>query len=731
MKTDNFINPYNFIPLNKENPRLYNERSAKEESNTNDDHTGYFECVLTTKTPLSIPDAAKEYKVNEHPHYPFMKIAEVPTIPGSSLRGPIRSVYETLTNSCMVTMDSDEQITRRSDLGTFEPCILKREEIKDNVWEWRLYKAERIPLVCDENSVTHYKIVTPPSGSSYKSYRVDIDEDGKYITDSSGNRIHWGDEVDIDPSGPGHDKILNNGGRYPAWKNTVKDIRLQDNTDSFMYFGEMISGKHAESVFKVLTPKKDLGFENDVIRKALDGLKYAFRMYNSKSVNRNLKSTHLGYRGFERLIEKGIVPLWYKEKNGRLYLSLAAIGRIAYYNTLSELALGHDPCTDRKCLCPACSVFGMVGKGRNEDNEINAGRGSRVRFTDAKALGEADQFIMSEEATLKELSTPRTSYLKFYSTEGKEYDDIGATIRGRKYYWHIPATAYDSGIYSTCEKTDRNASVELVKPEKEFGFRVYYEHLNAEQVNMLAFTLVLGGEESDVMHKIGHGKPLGLGSVKIGIKKRFERNYGENGYNVNELEIDNDMPKGLLDVEAWNKLKIIGKYSENSKKKICYPFVGPTDRAERTIAQKKGQGWVLKENVLAAHKWFSNNTTILPQIDPSRSFLTNQVIDVGERDFVIDRQHANNRGRTAREADALQMNGLYWGKVESYNPQKTSAYIKLETGKNVSLFYREVNGAQPGKIDIKLPVDTDVQLKYKGKQEGNDGRSHDKWELMR
>ena len=88
-----FVNPYVFSPANNKKTKkndidYYREFQEK--------YTGEINCSLILKTPMIIPDTSrKEIDNNEHCSYPFMTVNGKYMIPASSLRGPIRSVYET------------------------------------------------------------------------------------------------------------------------------------------------------------------------------------------------------------------------------------------------------------------------------------------------------------------------------------------------------------------------------------------------------------------------------------------------------------------------------------------------------------------------------------------------------------------------------------------------------------------------------------------------------------
>ena len=648
-----FINPYNFVPLNQVGlftERINIEEKIEEQKANNDLHTGYFICELTAKTPLAIPDSPGDPGINGHYTYSAYRLNGKHAIPGSSLRGVIRSAYETLTNSCMVTMRPKEHITRRSELGTFQPCVLKKISVTDDVTgntrsEWRLYRAKRIPLVASPypGSDAGYKRLN----ENHTNFCIKVGDNGEKYVESDNSKLYYGDEVDITSAAPGHEK---NG--IEVWGGGhVCNISKAVNTNHYLYLGEIIGNKHAESVFKA--EEEALPYDDRKLKLAVERLEDTLAMYRSPSINRNLESNepdkrHFGYKGYERAKKKKncCIPLWYREANNVLYLSMAAIGRIAYEASVGgvsaehNLSKGHRPCRERERLCPACAVFGMVGS-----NNKYKGMGSRIRITDAIVNEESDLKGNFTHKTLKVLGNPRSSYLKFYSTGGGSYDNEGASIRGRKYYWHNPKASKDETIYSTDEKTNLNSSFELIKPETKFTFKVYYDSLSQDQVDMLAWTLTLGGNNSQNMHKIGHGKPLGLGSVKIVITNKTEREWNdETGYNmIPDDHYDSPAEPGLIDRrgDTFELFRKITNFDNGFTADIRYPYVVTSDDVRQTIEDQRRNGRELKENILASHRWFGENRANLPSIPVTGEQLMNvlELINVE----VTDRQDANGR----------------------------------------------------------------------------------------
>ena len=97
----------------------------------------------------------------------------------------------------------------------------------------------------------------------------------------------------------------------------------------YLYIGEPISSKHAESVFKKGDELK--GVKEKEILKAIHSLETVIRMYRDKAINRNLydsakdknqdeknnkkrfKNEHYGYPGYDRAKRNNIIPVWYDD----------------------------------------------------------------------------------------------------------------------------------------------------------------------------------------------------------------------------------------------------------------------------------------------------------------------------------------------------------------------------------------------------------------------------------
>ncbi|HEB64995.1 MAG TPA: hypothetical protein ENJ02_05585, partial [Chloroflexi bacterium] len=100
-----FLNPYNFVRLLGK-PRPENHVLGNCPPPPHDRYvglTGRITCQVSAVTPLFISDSHAIWEdANGHKTYRFFQLDGQPALPASSLRGMVRSVFETVTNACFV-----------------------------------------------------------------------------------------------------------------------------------------------------------------------------------------------------------------------------------------------------------------------------------------------------------------------------------------------------------------------------------------------------------------------------------------------------------------------------------------------------------------------------------------------------------------------------------------------------------------------------------------------------
>lgn len=564
-----FVNPYNFAMMSDR----YMVRKTREDwfGDKEKRLTGSINCRLSVVTPLALPDHAptspakiefSDVKDNDgkiigkHFSYPYVSIdGKTPMIPGSELRGMIRNVYETVTNSCMSVFDNSPLTGRSSEPK--KPGILIKEA--DG---WMLYDTDM--FLVDTFGFGDGRPARYPTSPSDGSIRAD-----------NGSQITTGAYISFDIGKPYYKRNVLCG--YYA-ENLCGDNAKHDG---LLLLGERGIGKTRHHSHIISLSHKKADSRRTVDEACVKNFEAVLKCYGDSKLNGCNSEIHGGYKSYA--IKESGTPVFYSEtfdplKKTRLYhFSPAMLSREVYYSSLSEIAGVFAPCgdlldrnqkneTDKAAdkrvspICPACALFGMISSGKTVF-------GSAVRFSDAVLVKGSE--LKTMRTMLKELAGAKISagemYLerpleRYYDSESRQYktrantnartwnfeyyrqtNDADARIvdhikytpklRGRKFFFHNRNAAYNPSLsaqplppYETREKTVRNATVELIT-KADFSFTVYFENISPEQLRVLTWCIAPKDGEKDLCHKLGLGKPLGLGSIKTEIERVHLRNY--------------------------------------------------------------------------------------------------------------------------------------------------------------------------------------------------------------
>jgi len=211
-----------------------------------------------------------------------------------------------------------------------------------------------------------------------------------------------------------------------------------------------------------------------------------------------------------KLSAKEDVPCFYvlwEDKHGkqRVAFGHTAMFRLAYPKTIGEHVIQKPDNEDIEDFAEA--IFGK--------EEKFAGR---VFFEDA-FLEEGQNNVTMGIKTPKILSSPKPTTFQHYLVQSA--DDIrslnsynsNALIRGYKLYWHKSGNNWEQKNLEEIKKhKTQYTEINPVKPQTKFKGKIRFENLSSEELGALLFSIDLPG---NCCHKIGMGKPLGLGSVKI------------------------------------------------------------------------------------------------------------------------------------------------------------------------------------------------------------------------
>lgn len=736
-----FINPYTFVPIEDKEPsrKKFLRGDGEFQGEISEAKlSGYLECSLKVKSPLFIPNTNKRFKLfgtmfdnndkkdriffDEFFSYDDMYGCEVgskfgeeypkyapkyPRIPGSEIKGVVRNIYEQLTNSCLCVIDEENLPYKR----TSKPKKAGILDVETGV----LYQAERLML-----------------NTGHRGGRANF---GQRVN-NRGDTIWYktGDLVYVRPTANTYITI-NDGRRVDTGTRGVDNIQktsMRGYQKGYVLIGETFGNrKHHDSVL-IFCKDDD---RNKIVVGSLsnDDIK-RFEAVLEKYKERPHKNYHTLYdKKKSGKIKNPYLPVFYScvkvGANTVYYLSPAMITKEVFDKTISKLLeenhFKHQPCDGSGGWCPACRLFGMVGKGEGSSEAL----ASRLRFTDTEVI-EGAEFEVPRFLPI--LGTPQYSSTEFYlqkpdgdpqiwnydyriDVQGRNRVETSykAKLKGRKVYWLGSAEErYFDGIlnvlalydndqvvrdyiqrkkgdvpnemsieelfslrsledYSESKEVDMEAlkgkTLSIFDLQKQMGtkkeesetknkkqsfvenllgsldwekekdidtkrerdipqlckcliemylkqiklnmtsavrcltkgstkFKVYFEDVTKEELSALIFCLNL---EEESFHRIGRGKPYGMGAVKIKVDEAKAVKYLLGKDAINREEHDIKLEDYKLEGSYDNAKKYILRYSKelnsNDSKLLSYPK--NIDSSEIFRWFTKNRGTVGKEKI--------------------------------------------------------------------------------------------------------------------------------------
>lgn len=519
MKENEFLNPYNFIELPEHKRKQYEDM---------DRHTGVIEYSVTTKTPLFIPNTSsnKVFKISDekefsdpekaHHSYDFYSytllkqnqryddVYHQPVIPGSEVRGMIRNLYETLTDSCMSGLTVNEIPIKRVP-GIFKAGLICKNgenyKLLLNVDSFRIKFREYLP---DGKKIYVKKEYKEYKGRNFPGVLTRYSTRPEGPCKSEAYVINWG--MGVKKKGSHVFIAKSNSSEIKISKKLIEDTLLRviesyKNQPSVKK-SNLNAYKNYESAVKAFLKNNEKG-----------------NVYFPVNYSTPIKST-----GKNTSVQQGSI----------VYLSPACITKEAYANTIGKLAGEFAPCKNTNKICPSCALFGTIGE------DITSAAASKLRFADLlpEKMQENAKSYYDNIITLQTLGGPKLGNVAFYL---KKPDDANfwtydyyidkngdvcikpGELRGRKYYWHHQNFNYTEGV----EATNLNKTIRPVKSGVTFKGKIFFEDISEKQLQELVW-IVNGGntdstEKEDICYKLGAAKPLGLGSVKCSVSRVQER----------------------------------------------------------------------------------------------------------------------------------------------------------------------------------------------------------------
>ena len=642
-----FVNPYNFIKFPEQKAKAYTDE---------DIHTGVIEYTITTKTPLFIPNSSSDSaftesdKVKDHKSYDFFSYTEldtkkryenqyhVPVIPGSEIRGVVRNVYETLTDSCMGLLNAEEYPVKRSS-ELFKPALL----YKDKKGNLSLYEAKSLRI----GEKAAYKEAVPPGFGEQRNGTV------IYYKEPPKNDKHQPMPIGEYSSKPGK---YQRKGYLIKWGMGVKKcryhvftVKTDPNRQEVRIMGIKVS---KDIVERKLFPVIDSYLSQPAVS---NSNKAAYEEYKTDLEHFLTKNTEGYFPVTYSLLEKGI-----------FYLAPAIFTKEVSDNPIGKLAGEFAPCKEDHC--PACELFGYVGR----NNEVC--KGSSIRFTDmyvAQEMPEKDYYT-ENKLTIQALGEPKLGnidfYLKrpdgatfwnydYYIKNGKIIVAEGL-LRGRKYYWHHRKAVMPKDV----EVSNLNKTIRPVRSNISFSGKLYFERISKKQLAQLIWILNSGKEGLGL--KLGGAKPLGFGSISCNVDSVKER-----CISIVNGKIAYDMRK--LDVESITYESAGFSTSVKDEFYKIADFEGVPKDVEITYPKTTEQrGKTLNEG----YKWFVNNHGTLSGKQMAKGRVDVKIKEVlpeiMESDFSMEYNESYQKNQSNNPRGRGNYGGKKQGQTRKNNSQK-------------------------------------------------------------
>ena len=541
--------PYNFISL--DDKVISYDKETLPPKNSFSGLTGRINLSIETKTPLYIRRTLTEEEVEEltqiekeennkdkmrefnmNIYQSFSPASGKFKIPGSSLRGMVRNLYEIATYSKMSYLDdhklyfrsfADKAITLRTYYAerVFEnpnqwnsPLKVKAGFLKKEGKDYKITEAIKYYRVKEED-VLKAKLV-PYSMATYNNVKKRWEKNKDYDDFYKKHPFKHIWFRESPPSASDQEPVP-----------LVEEVKEYDSASKD-------DDKEGYLVFSGWMPSKSRGKKKHWLIGAPTSITHTIdeTVVDDYCNDQNRSSINLiDFLNQNKKEYKDGIPCFFLYEDGKVTaFGNTALFRISYKNSIGDL---RPDSHKSDILDMAEALFGKVGT-KSQDT-ING----RIFFDDAIAK---EAIAFEKPIYPKIFANPKPTSFQLYLKQPQKvtfndmrhYDSPDAKLRGYKQYWHKKEGKFEEDSPEFDDKTDtQHTLIAPIKPGAKFEGSIRFENLSEEELGALLFVLQLPDE---CCHKIGMGKPLGLGSIRLETtlkllnpEKRY-RNLNESGY---------------------------------------------------------------------------------------------------------------------------------------------------------------------------------------------------------
>jgi len=552
--------PYNFVPLPEKVVYVDGIPDLSVYSGLN----GYIQCSMTTESPLYTrcgmsPDFFSEFsdkkfyelppeKQKERAQFFHLNDANCPIIPGSSLRGMVRSLVE-IAGYAKVQYVTDEKLVFRAvgeggSLGGYYLSKMLGPNQGENGKIWLQYPLSEVRggYLKKNGSQWSIKPAKKHNGETFVHVEYNAANCGKHNPKDEYNNTD--DCIDVFIHPPANRTERTNRG-LTLHLAVVEDPShvSQHSKPEFekavlVRSGHMGGGRNKKHMHCAIYEPDDNVDPIDIP----DEMRSLYEKDRDKT------------RGYKtRYIKNDGDPLFYlvDDQDKLVFFGPTMMFRLPYNTPVNHFI--PEELRSSEGIDLAEAIFGYVNEKKNT---ATAGR---VFFTDA-TLECANDGIWStkEPITPKILASPKPTSFPHYLVQDKdkghdpdnknslahyaESTPEKTLIRGSKMYWHKGEITLEDikadpeEIHKSPKPHKQYTSIRPINNNVTFSFNIYFENLCDFELGAMLWVLNLPGETGKVYrHKLGMGKPLGMGAIKIEPElhlqnrdKRYNRLFDDN-----------------------------------------------------------------------------------------------------------------------------------------------------------------------------------------------------------
>ena len=553
-----FYNPYAFIGLRNDVLTLDNSEDNNEVDNLNyvqdvpfeDGYSGKIEIDFESITKFCVL-GADEYNTNINGRY---------FVPGSSVKGMLRSVFEMITFSNI------------------------KNNIDDNRYSMRNLRSRDY-------------VLKDPKSDQKSGFIVKVNRNC-YIVECEHTRYRYDDPKRIETSI--HD-IYNKLDIFKFQRADVKGkykllgtrfMYDNDGNDAMWFFSGPMANKKHEFLFSI--PVINELTATKITNNVWDDFIFIHENENESESWKYWRGILKNYNSFSEVKKEGIVPCFFRKKNSVITdFGLAFLYRLPYTHKISECL---PKCFNRPGIDITQAVFGFVDGNNGQKGRVIVGNS---KLDGNVKPGKAQTFIMG---------APKPTYSEFYlNQDNRRTDKSGKPITNTFFSGNAQINGYKRYLVRNKE-VEGNEPVSNVTstfypmPENtKFTTTVYFHNLLDYELGALLSAITFCKNQNSCFHSLGYAKPFGYGKLKINSCKItcLEAN-SENNKNKNEDDfykaftqlIDECGMKSDLE-DVLTDLIMLAKGNYLPTKEIRYPKSGmdkkTNDKNNEFVAIQNGK----------------------------------------------------------------------------------------------------------------------------------------------